>query len=79
MVYLRNQFAQKELHIAHFYMKRKRYVAALERANYVVKQYNQSPQAKKALILAKKINVLLNFNQASKEGQKVFNDTYKQG
>ena len=54
MIYLRNQFAQKELHIANFYMKRKRYVAALERAHYVLKHYSQAPQAKKALVLSEK-------------------------
>lgn len=77
IIYLRNQFAKKELHIANFYMKRKRYVAALERARYVVKHYGQSPQAQKALVLSKKINTLLQLNRAAKDDQRVINDTYE--
>ena len=76
MIYLRNQFAQRELHIANFYMERKRYVAALERANYLIKNYSQSPQAKKALYLSKRINNLLSLKQASKDVTKVIKDTY---
>lgn len=76
MIYLRNQFAQRELHIANFYMERKRYVAALERAQYLLRHYSQAPQAKKALQLAKVANQKLHLNQAAADDQKVFNDTY---
>ena len=76
MIYLRNQFAQRELHIANFYMERKRYVAALERANYLIRNYGQAPQAQKALQLAKKANQALHLNQAASNDQKVLNDTY---
>lgn len=76
LIYLRNQFAQRELHIANFYMKRHRYVAALERAKYVVQHYGQAPQAKKALQLTYKINSLLHLEQAASDDKKVLNESY---
>lgn len=76
MIFLRNQFAQKELHVAKYYLDRKRYVAALERANYVIKHYSQASQAKKALQLSAKINRILKFNQSAVDARKVIKDTY---
>lgn len=76
MIYLRNQFAQRELHIANFYMERKRYVAALERAKYVIKHYSQAPQAKKALVLSKRINTILHLTSAAVDDEKVLSDTF---
>jgi outer membrane protein assembly factor BamD len=76
MIFLRNQFAQRELHIANFYMERKRYVAALGRARYVIKHYSQAPQAKEALILSEKINQILSFKRSAGDDRKVLKDTY---
>ncbi len=77
MIYLRNQFAQRELHIANFYMERKRYVAALTRANYLLKHYAQAPQAKQALDLAKQINSLLRLKDATKDNETILKDTFQ--
>jgi outer membrane protein assembly factor BamD len=49
MVYLRNLLAAHELQVAQFYMGRKAYVAAVNRANYVVQHYQQSPSVIAAL------------------------------
>ncbi len=76
MIYLRNQFAQRELHIANFYMERKRYVAALERAKYVIKHYSQAAQSKKALVLSKRINTILHLTNAAQDDSKVLSDTF---
>ena len=76
MTYLRNQFAQRELHVANYYFKRGRYVAALERAKYVIKHYQQAPQAKDALQLAKKVNSILHLNQATSDDNTVLKATY---
>lgn len=56
MVYLRNLFAQKELHIATYYMRRRAYVAAANRATYLIEHYPQAPQAEQALVLLVKAN-----------------------
>lgn len=76
MVYLRNQFAQHELHLANFYFQRKQYVAALSRATNVIRIYNHSPQAKTALVLSKKINERLHLSQAVRDIQQVEKHTY---
>lgn len=49
MLYLRNLFAQYELDVADFYFQHKEYVAAANRASYVVKHYEGTPQTKQAL------------------------------
>ena len=36
-----NKISEYELHVARFYMKRMAYVAALNRAKYVIENYNQ--------------------------------------
>lgn len=77
MIYLRNQFAKHELNIARFYYDSKLYVAALNRANYVLRHYNQSPQAKKALALSEKINQKLSLHQGASDDAKVSIDTYQ--
>ncbi len=49
MIYLRNLFAAHELHIAQYYYKRAAYVAAANRANFVVQHYDGTPQVEEAL------------------------------
>jgi outer membrane protein assembly factor BamD len=49
MVYLRNQFAEAEMHVARFYMKRHAWVAALARARWVVEGYQGAPVIPEAL------------------------------
>ena len=51
MTYLMNKISEYELHVARFYMKRKAYVAALNRAKYVVENYNQSVHQEEALVI----------------------------
>lgn len=49
MIYLRNQLAAHELHIANYYMKREAYIAATNRADYIVKNYERTTAVPKAL------------------------------
>ncbi len=51
MIYLRNTLARSELNIAQFYYDRRAYVAAANRANDVVKDYQQAPAVIPALAL----------------------------
>ncbi len=49
MIYLRDSLAKYDLYIADFYMKRGAYVAAIDRAKYVVDHYQQTPATPRAL------------------------------
>jgi len=51
MRYLVNSLAQNEVHVARYYMKRTAYVAAANRAQYVVQNYAQAPAIEEALFI----------------------------
>lgn len=51
LVYLSNSLSEHELHVARYYMKRKAYVAAVNRAKYVLEYYPQSPGVEQALVI----------------------------
>ncbi len=51
LLYLRNNLARHEIHAAAYYMKRGAYVAAVERADYVVKHYQKTPSLRDALTI----------------------------
>jgi outer membrane protein assembly factor BamD len=51
MIYLRNVLAQYEINVAEFYLRNKAYVAAADRAQYVVEHYQQAPQTGDALAI----------------------------
>ena len=43
MIYLRNNLAQYEIHVADYYTERRAYIAALRRAQYVVENFQGTP------------------------------------
>ena len=49
MIYLRNRLADYDVYVARFYMDRQGYVAASQRANDVLEQYDGSPEVRDAL------------------------------
>lgn len=52
MVYLVNTLAQHELHVARYYMNRTAYLAALNRAKYVLEYYPNSSSVEEALVVS---------------------------
>ena len=50
MTYLMNKMAENEIHVARYYMKRKAYIAALNRAQFALKEYPQTIHQEEALI-----------------------------
>lgn len=50
MIYLVNTLASHEMHVARYYMDRKAYVAALNRARYVIETYPHSTAIEDALV-----------------------------
>jgi len=51
MTYLMNKIAERELYVARFYMRKKAYLAAINRAKYVIENYSQSIHQEEALII----------------------------
>jgi len=51
MTYLMNKIAERELYVARFYMKKGAYLAALNRAKYVLEKYPQSVHQEEALVI----------------------------
>lgn len=51
MVYLVNSLSQHEMHVARYYMKRQAYLAALNRAKYVLEYYPNSISVEEALVI----------------------------
>lgn len=76
MIYLRNMFAQRELNTSKYYYERKMYVAAAERASYLVKNYQQAPSSKEALVLLYNSNLKLGLKRAAEDAALVYQNTY---
>lgn len=76
MIYLRNMFAQRELHAAYYYYDRKMYVAAEERASYLLKTYPQAPSAQEALAVVYYSDLALGLKDAAQNALDVYQATY---
>ncbi len=59
MIWLRNGLAQYELNVAEYYLRTKAYVAAADRAEYIIEHYQRTPQAADALAVLTKSYTLL--------------------
>jgi len=51
MVYLMNKISERELHVARYYMRREAFIAALNRAKYVLEKYPESVHQEEALVI----------------------------
>lgn len=76
MVYIRNLLAQHELELAQFYMKRKTYVAAANRASQVVEHYPGVPQTIPALAIMVQAYTALGQTQMANEAMRVLQSNY---
>ncbi len=71
MLYLRNNLARNEIHIAHFYLKRGAFLAAANRANYVVQHYQRTPAVRDALEIMITAYTQLGLEQLAADTRKV--------
>ena len=71
MVYLRNNLARSEMYTAEFYMKKAAYVAAANRAKYVLEHYDQTPSIPDALVLLAKAYDKLGANDLAADTRRV--------
>lgn len=76
MLYIRNTVAGHELKAAEFYLKRKVYVAAANRAGYVVQHFQGAPQVKPALKIMIKSYKALGATKQENDAVEVFKLNY---
>lgn len=76
MVYLRNHLAAYEINAADFYMRRKAYLAAANRAQYVIENYPQTPAVHDALIVMVQAYEKLGLNDLAADARQVLELNY---
>jgi len=76
MVFLRDELAQHELYVAEFYMERGAYLAAANRARYVVEHYQKSNATPKALAMMVRAYRQLEMDDLADDAQRVLRQSY---
>lgn len=71
MTYLRNLLARHEVHVANYYMRRGAFVAAANRAQYVVENYQRTPAMPDALVIMAKAYKVLEMNDLAEDALRV--------
>lgn len=67
MIAIRNRLAELELHAARYYIRRQAYMAANNRARYVVENFPESPSTEEALILMAETYEALELDDAASD------------
>lgn len=76
MVFLRNNLAQYEIHVANYYMERRAYVAALNRGRYVVENFQGSPVVADAVAIMVECYLRLGLNDLADTSLALLRDNY---
>jgi len=79
MVYLRNNLAMNEIHVARFYMKRGAYLAAANRCVTVIEKYQRTPSVKDALEILTIAYEKMGMNNLSADARRVLADNQNKG
>lgn len=79
MVALRNNLAMYEINVADFYMRRKAYEAAVNRANYVIKEYQRTPAVPIALQIMQDGYRKLGLDDLAADAERVYALNYPNG
>ena len=76
MVYLRNLLAEHEINVAKYYMRRGAFVAAVNRARYVVENYPRTPSIPDALVIMAKSYKILEMDKLSEDTLRILEMNY---
>lgn len=76
MLFLKNTLAMHEVHVANYYMSRGAYVAAANRARYVVENYQRTPAMPDALVILAKSYKAMKLPDLSKDAVRVLELNY---
>ena len=78
MIHLRNSMAEYELHVADYYMRRKAYVAVVNRAKYVIENFQRTPAVPDALVYMVRAYRILHTEELAADALKVLRLNYPQ-
>ncbi len=76
MVYLRNNLARHELYAAQHYLSRKAYLAAANRATYILENFQNTPSVPEALVVMISAYKSLRLNDLADDAQRVYDLNY---
>lgn len=79
MIQIRNRLAEYELHAARYYIKRQAYLAAANRAAFVVQNYPATPTVEEALIMMVAVYQHLGLTSQADDALAVLKENYPQG
>lgn len=76
MVFIRNDMARQELHAARYYARRGAYIAAINRAQYVVQHYQRTPLVPEALAIMSAGYERLNQPELAAKSRRMLQDNW---
>jgi outer membrane protein assembly factor BamD len=76
MNYIVNSLASYEVHVARYYYRRGAYVAAINRAQTVVTEFQQSPSAQEALFIMSQSYDKLGLTQLRDDANRVMQQSF---
>jgi outer membrane protein assembly factor BamD len=79
IIALKNNLAMYEVHVARYYLKRKAYVAAADRASTVIEHYQRTPAVPYALQVLQEAYTNLNLLDLAKDVTRVYELNYPNG
>ncbi len=79
MIALKNNLAMHEVHVARYYMKRKAYIAAANRASEVIKKYQRTPAMPYALQVLQEAYTQLGMQNLAQDVKQVYTQNYPDG
>jgi len=71
MVFLRNNLAAYEISVARYYLRRKAYIAAVNRARYALETFPNTPETSEALIVLVKAYNKLDLSELAEGSMEV--------
>ncbi len=79
MIFLRNNLAMYEVHVADYYLRRSAYVAAANRAEYVIQHYDRTPAIPRALEILVQAYRKMDMNSLAQDAQRVLQMNFPRG
>ena len=76
MIHLRNNMAEYEIHVADYYMRRKAFVAAANRGEYVIENFQRTPSVPDALVVMTRAYRILGVDDLADDAFRVLKLNY---